>query len=139
MGHAAGLTAEEVEGLLTGAGLGMARPAEANRYPGPLHVLELADALALTPEQRATAERIRAAMLAEAVPLGEQVVEAERHLDALFASEAATAADVDRVAGHVGALRGRLRAAHLRAHIAMRDALTPAQVDAYVRLRATDP
>src|SRR5690606_6995496 len=44
-----GLTAEEVTGLLEGQGMGMAWPAELHGYPGPLHVLELADALDLTP------------------------------------------------------------------------------------------
>lgn len=134
-GVPSGLGADEAEGLLEGRGLGMARPAELHSYPGPLHVLELADALGLEAEQRATAERLRAEMLAEAVPLGRQLLEAEAHLDALFASGEATPEAVDRVTAHAGALRGRLRAAHLRAHLAMRDALTPAQVEAYDRLR----
>lgn len=130
-----GLDADEAAGLAEGRGLGMARPAETNRYPGPLHVLELADALGLDAAQRATAERLRAEMLAEAVPLGEQILTVERHLDALFASGEATPAAVDRMTAHAAALRGRLRAAHLRAHLGMRDALTAEQVAAYDRLR----
>jgi Spy/CpxP family protein refolding chaperone len=130
-----GLSAEEVEGLLGGAGLGMARPAELHSYPGPLHVLELAEPLGLTDDQQATAERLRADMLAEAVPLGHQLVDAERTLDAVFASGAATAADVERAVAQAAAVRARLRSAHLRAHLAMRDALSPAQIAAYDRLR----
>jgi hypothetical protein len=50
------LSAEDVDGLLTGRGLALARAAELNGYPGPMHVLEHADALGLTGEQRAVAE-----------------------------------------------------------------------------------
>ena len=47
------LSAEEVNQYRAGAGMGYARAAELNRYPGPMHVLELAGPLALTPDQRA--------------------------------------------------------------------------------------
>jgi Spy/CpxP family protein refolding chaperone len=130
-----GLSADEVIGLREGQGMGFARPAELHSYPGPLHVLEHADALGLTAEQRAEAERLRTEMLAEARPLGEQILERERHLDRLFAEGTATPEMVDRVTAHIAKARGRLRAAHLRAHVAMRDVLTPDQVAAYDRLR----
>lgn len=134
-----GLDADEAAGLAEGRGLGMARPAERNRYPGPLHVLELADSLGLDARQRETAERLRAEMLAEAVPLGEQILTVERHLDALFASGDATPEAVDRMTAHAAQLRGRLRAAHLRTHLGMRDALTPEQIAAYDQLRSHAP
>ncbi|MDX1419389.1 MAG: Spy/CpxP family protein refolding chaperone [Rubricoccaceae bacterium] len=130
-----GLTAEEVEGLLEGQGMGLAKPAELHSYPGPLHVLELADSLGLSDEQRAAAEAIRAAMLAEARDLGDRIVANERALDDVFAQGRADAALVDAITEESGLLRGRLRAAHLRAHLAMRDVLTEAQVAAYDRLR----
>lgn len=129
------LSADEIDGLLAGRGMGLARAAELNGYPGPLHVLELADSLALSRQQRAEVERIHAAMQAEARALGAEVVEVERHLDALFAGGRATDEAVDRVTGHLGALRGRLRASHLRAHVATRGVLTAEQTAAYGRLR----
>ena len=134
-GVPSGLSAAELDGLLAGAGLGLAAPADRNGYPGPLHVLQLADSLALSPRQRYQAEQIRAEMLAEAVPLGAEIVAAERQLDALFASGTATPGWVARVTDHVAGLRGRLRAVHLTAHLGMRAALTPEQVAAYDRLR----
>jgi hypothetical protein len=39
----AGLSADEVKAFLDGRGMGLAKPAEVNGYPGPMHVLELAD------------------------------------------------------------------------------------------------
>lgn len=44
------LSASDVEGLQQGRGMGLALPAELNGYPGPMHVLELADELNLTEE-----------------------------------------------------------------------------------------
>ncbi len=133
------LSADEVAGLLEGRGLGFARAAELNSYPGPLHVLELADDLALSPDQRAEAQRLYDAMQAEAQQLGAQVVAMERHLDRLFAGGEAVPADVDRIAAHLGETRGRLRAAHLRAHVAMREVLTADQIAQYDRLRGYAP
>ena len=129
------LSAEDTEGLLEGRGLGMARAAELNGYPGPLHVLELADDLGLTDTQRAETQRIYDAMRAEAQALGAQVVQMETHLDQLFANDEATEADVDRITAHIGETRGRLRAVHLRAHLAMMEVLSADQVTAYARLR----
>ncbi|MGB3544772.1 hypothetical protein, partial [Rubrivirga sp.] len=130
-----GLTASDAEGLLSGAGLGMARPAEVNGYPGPLHVLELAEPLLLTDEQRETAEQLRAEMLEEAIPLGRQLIDAERSLDAVFLSGTATTDDVERAVAIAAAAHARLRAVHLRTHLAMRDAMTDDQIAAYARLR----
>ena len=45
------LSDEEVTQLLGGEGMGLALPAELNGYPGPKHVIELADDLELSTEQ----------------------------------------------------------------------------------------
>ena len=34
------LSAEEIEQYLSGSGMGFAKPAELNGYPGPMHVIE---------------------------------------------------------------------------------------------------
>lgn len=131
------LSAAETEGLRNGAGLGMALPAELNGWPGPKHVLELADELGLSPDVRKAVEHIRAEMNAEARALGEELIAAERDLDTLFAApeeaglEARLATAVDRAA----AVRGRLRFAHLRAHLATRPLLTAEQRSRYEHLR----
>lgn len=129
------LDPEQVTAYLEGRGMGLARAAEMNAYPGPLHVLELAEGLALTPAQRQAAETLRAEMLAEARPLGQRIVDAEQALDALFAAGAATAEAVERMTVTIGELQGRLRAAHLKAHLGMREVLTPEQVARYDALR----
>lgn len=133
--EAAGLDPREVEDLRAGRGMGFALPAELNGYPGPLHVLELAAPLALTPAQRARMETLIAEMRAETRPLGEALIAAERALDAVFRGGAATAREVDAATEAAALARGRVRAAHLRVHLATREALSPAQREAYARLR----
>ena len=42
------LSLQETQDLLDGKGLGLAKAAELNGYPGPMHTLEHADAMKLT-------------------------------------------------------------------------------------------
>jgi hypothetical protein len=46
------LSDEDIAALLKGEGMGMAKAAELNGYPGPRHVLDLAQELGLTDSQR---------------------------------------------------------------------------------------
>jgi hypothetical protein len=48
------LSADQIADLKAGRGMGLALAAELNGYPGPLHVLELADRINLSHDQRAT-------------------------------------------------------------------------------------
>ena len=86
------LSDEEVKTLLTGQGMGYAKVAELNGFPGPKHVLELANELALTPEQTAETEELFANMNASARVLGSQLVEAEKSLDEIFSGHAVDSA-----------------------------------------------
>jgi Spy/CpxP family protein refolding chaperone len=125
------LPEEEVADLLAGRGAGMALPAELNRYPGPRHVLELADELGLTPEQEAETRRLFERMRSEAVPLGEALVAKEAELEWLFASGIAEEGALRAVVTEAARLRGELRLAHLKYHLVMRRLLSPEQVAAY--------
>ena len=129
------LSADEVRGYLGGAGLGYAKAAELNGYPGPRHVLDLADSLALTADQRRRVEASFRAMQAEAQARGRELVGAEAALDRLFAEGQATHEEVRALAETAAKIEGRVRSAHLEAHIDTRAVLTPVQVAAYNRLR----
>ena len=129
------LSEQQLSDLRAGRGMGMALPADLNGYPGPMHVLDHADALALTPEQRAHTEALFAAMKAEAVPLGEQLIREETALEQLFASRTVQPASLEAATGAVGRSQGQLRAAHLRYHLAMMEVLTPDQLRRYGELR----
>src|SRR5437762_635574 len=84
------LSSAEQSDLLAGKGMGLAKAAELNGYPGPAHVLELATDLALTDAQRERTQALWQAMATRAKALGQQVLDAERELDALFASRQVT-------------------------------------------------
>ena len=129
------LSAEETRDYLAGAGMGFARAAELNRYPGPMHALEYADALGLTPRQRAALTELMARHKQEARALGAEVVRLERELDALFAGRTATAAGVDDKLAQIAAAQARVRGSHLKTHIEATALLTPAQIENYARLR----
>ena len=129
------LSAEDVAAYLGGEGMGLARAAELNHFPGPRHVLDLPAELGLTAAQRAAVQVAFVEMDAEARRLGAAIVEAERALDGRFARGDLGAAELDRAVDAIAALQGKLRAAHLRAHLATRAALTPEQVARYDALR----
>ena len=112
------LSAEQIDDLRSGRGMGLALPAELNGYPGPRHVLDLADQLELTAGQQAEAQQLFDAMQAQAVVLGEQVLAGEAALDRLFALGMASDAAIDAAAVEVGRLQGALRGHHLRYHVA---------------------
>jgi Spy/CpxP family protein refolding chaperone len=132
------LSPEEVQSLLGGQGMGMAKAAELNHYPGPKHVLELAVKLDLSDAQVAETRKIFEKMHAEAVRLGALIVGKERELDALFAKNEINRGKLESVSREIGLLQGSLRAAHLRAHLEMKSLLTPLQVKKYDALRGYD-
>ena len=129
------LSDADVKAYQEGTGMGLAKPAELNQYPGPRHVLDNAEALQLSPAQRAGVEASLREMKAEAVTLGQQILEAEKRLDALFAERTASPASVSQLTRQIAELQGQLRAVHLRAHVQVRGQLTPEQIEQYVALR----
>lgn len=129
------LSPQEIHSYRIGEGMGYAKAAELNHYPGPKHVLELAKDLALSPEQVRRSEEIRSRMYGEAVRLGNAVVERERALDRLFAGATVTEESLEKATREIGIVQAELRTAHLKAHLEMREVLTPAQIARYDALR----
>lgn len=118
-----------------GRGMGFALAAELNGYPGPKHVLELADDLGLSFSQRDEVEALFESMRSAAIELGERIVAVEKTLDAEFASNDITKASLQRTAEQIGLLNGKLRSIHLAAHLETRTLLSPKQMEMYVKLR----
>lgn len=125
------LTTEQVRQLLNGDGMGLARTAETQRYPGPKHLLERAEELGLTADQQRQLTAIREQMLIEAKRLGREIVDAERALDAAFLARTITAESLAQWTTAIAALQGRLRAVHLSAHLASRPLLQANQIERY--------
>jgi hypothetical protein len=129
------LSLEDIEGLLEGHGMGLAKPAELNHYPGPKHVLELAKGLHLSKDQLESTREIYDAMHKEAVWLGRKIVERERSLDNLFANHKIDQKSLSDMSIEIGKLQGQLRAVHLKAHLEMKTILSSQQIDRYDELR----
>jgi Spy/CpxP family protein refolding chaperone len=125
----------EINGLLAGQGMGFAKAAELNGYPGPVHVLELASELNLTVEQRASTEALFVSMQSKAARLGAALVEEERRLDQAFRERTVTSDFLAAELSKIGALQADLRGAHLEAHLAELQILTPEQAAKYSSLR----
>jgi hypothetical protein len=129
------LSDQEVGALLAGQGAGFAKAAELNGYPGPTHVLELADRLALSADQRDATQRLMTDHKQRARALGTELVDAERELDRLFARRDAAPESVDSATRRIGALHAELRSEHLKTHLAQTALLSAGQVRQYVTLR----
>lgn len=129
------LSRAQTQDLLAGKGMELAKAAELNGYPGPMHVLELADALKLSAEQRALTNQLLTEHKSEASAIGVQLVAAERELDNAFKSQEAKAEDIARTTQVIGKLQASLRNAHLQTHLLQIRLLSPQQVAQYVTLR----
>jgi hypothetical protein len=104
------------------------------RLSGPVHVLELAEALALTADQRARTQQLFDAMKAR--PSRSVSAWSSTRPSSTVSSQARPSAGEPR-GGHRCHRRhpGTLRAAHLRYHLALMDVLTPEQLHRYGALR----
>ena len=129
------LSAGDIEALKKGAGWGLAKPAELNGYPGPAHVLELADRLDLTDQQLRAMREAFARMNARARRLGTTLIDAERALDQAFRTGNADDALLSARLGDAERARAALRQVHLATHLEVAPVLTDEQKRRYAELR----
>lgn len=129
------LSASEIDDYLAGNGMGLARAAELNGYPGPRHVLDLSGQLGLSAAQQSRTESLFRAMQDEARDIGRVLVASERELDQLFATGAVTEEAMSRKLHDIGELQARLRTVHLKAHLEQARVLTSTQNARYAQLR----
>lgn len=132
------LDPERVRGLLEGEGLGLALAAELNGWPGPRHVLDMADELGLSSTQRDEIEQVRARMTEDARRLGARIVELEEELDRRFSHGHMTPEVLAEAIGEIARAEGELRRTHLVAHLTTTALLDAAQRAEYNRLRGYD-
>ncbi len=129
------LSPDEVAAYLGGKGMGLAKAAELNHYPGPAHVLELSTELGLTPDQRSRTEALFRTMESEAIALGKQLIARERQLDDMFARKTITKEKLRHSLEAIGLLQGRVRQVHLQTHLAQAKILDAGQIRKYDHLR----
>jgi hypothetical protein len=129
------LSDQEIADLRAGRGMGLALAAELNGYPGPSHLVELADKIGLSEGQRNSARGMFEAMKVETIAIGERLIAQEAALDKLFADHAITPETLSAATSEIGNTQAQLRAAHLRYHLSTVAMLEPSQIRQYSALR----
>jgi hypothetical protein len=129
------LSEQQVADLGAGRGMSLALAAELNGYPGPSHVLELADRLELTADQRARVQTLFDSMKEEALPIGARLLEQEAELDRQFAGHTVTPDSLKASTAAVAITQGELRQTHLKYHLSTAALLSPVQMQRYAELR----
>jgi hypothetical protein len=132
-----GLSENEIAELRAGTGMGLARAAELNSYPGPRHVLDAVATgrLQASPLQVQQVRLIFDGMKGDAQRIGADILKEEQRLEAAFRAGTITDPDLRLRVTRIAALQGELRAIHLRAHLATRAMLSAAQLARYNELR----
>ena len=129
------LSPEDIAELKQGGGWGLAKAAELNGMPGPVHLLELKDQIPLTPEQVETITALYERMRAKAIAEGERYIAHEQALDEAFRTRMVTDENLREMLGDLERSRARLRFIHLSAHLGTPGILTEAQIERYATLR----
>lgn len=123
------------DSLLKGLGMGLASYAEENNYPGPKHVLDLKEQLALNRDQIKKGETLTNLVSVTAVAKGEEIVQAEEELNKMFQEGKINEKSLRAKLEQIGKLRADLRFIHLQAHLKMKQVLTADQIKKYNELR----
>jgi hypothetical protein len=129
------LSEDEIRQYLAGAGMGYAKAAELNGFPGPMHVLELADDLRLSAGQREATQRLMESHKADARAIGAKRIAAEKRLDSIFLSGKIDAQSLAEAVRAAAAVEGDYRLSHLETHRRMRLLLSDEQVARYNEAR----
>ena len=129
------LSEQHVADLSQGRGMGMALAAELNGYPGPSHVLELAEKLELRPEQISAIRSLFESMKRESIPLGARLIEEDTELDGQFAAQAITPDSLRTATAAAARTQGELRETHLKYHLSTAALLDQEQMSRYASLR----
>lgn len=129
------LSAEEIEQIRQGGGASLALPAELNGIPGPSHVLDLTDELALSRDQLAQIQEVYDQFRADVIPAGERYLVALEALEEGFRDRTITGTSLANIVADVSRLEGDLITIHLAAHLETAELLTEEQIATYNQLR----
>ncbi len=132
------LSAADIEELERGGGWGLAKAAELNGVPGPAHLLELANEIHLSSDQRQQIKGIFADMNAQAKQLGLQLIALETQLEVHFQARSINDELLKSLLRQIADTRYELRYTHLATHLQTPDILSAEQINHYNQLRGYD-
>ena len=129
------LSAEDIAELKRGGGWGLAKAAELNGVPGPIHLLEMKNEIGLDEAQRSAIGTIYRRMKSRAIHHGERLIDLERRLESGFRNRTITDALLRTSLSAIAETKKELRYVHLAAHIETLKILSEKQVRTYNALR----
>ncbi|MEH6476703.1 MAG: hypothetical protein V7727_13505 [Sneathiella sp.] len=129
------LSPDDISELRKGGGWGLAKAAELNGMPGPVHLLELKDKIPLSVEQVLALDKIYKAMKIKAIKQGERLITLEQELELLFRSGSVTPDTLRSTLSEISKTRMALRFTHLAAHLKSPEILSKEQIATYNEIR----
>ena len=132
------LSDNDVQSLQNGTGEafgGIAKLAELNGYPGPRHVLDIAQELQLTDRQRLEIELIYQNMSNNAKSIRSAIIAIEQDMDEAFANKTITEENLIAMLDKSANFYGQLRFVHLSAHLDTTQIMTTEQIQIYNEMR----
>ncbi len=129
------LSPGDIAELKRGAGWGLAKVAELNGVPGPVHLLEMKHEILLTDSQVKKVTGIYDEMKATAIKQGEHFIMLEQELENSFQSRTITDKKLRTFLAAIADARMKLRYTHLAAHLKTPEILSADQINKYNLLR----
>jgi len=129
------LSANNIKDLTLGNGMGLAKAAELNGYPGPKHVLEMQEELLLEKEQLTSIKLIFEEMKSQARSQGKIFISLEKSLNDHFSNATITNDTLESTLKNISEAKNNLRYIHLSAHIKTTEILSKNQIKKYNQLR----
>jgi hypothetical protein len=129
------LSKADIEELINGRGWGLAKAAELNGVPGPIHLLEMQKEIKLTSKQIQRSEAIFQEMKQKAIKSGVKLIDLERELNRHFANKTITDQLLFDLLDKIAKTYKKLRYIHLSAHLKTPNILTSDQILLYNKLR----
>ncbi len=133
--HIKSLSADDIDQLKNGKGWGMAKAAELNGMPGPIHLIEMKEEIHLTENQIAQINDLFAIMKKEAIPQGLKLIELEGKLNKAFEERTIDDEKLNHLLDDISSVYKQLRYVHLSAHLKTPRILSSEQIKQYNSLR----
>lgn len=129
------LSQDDINQLKNGKGWGLAKAAELNGVPGPLHLLQMKNEISLSKQQVDKIQNLFNKMKAEATPLGLKLILLEKKLNAAFANNTMTNKILSQQLTAIAKTRKELRYVHLATHLETPKIISADQIAKYNKLR----
>lgn len=129
------LSADDIKQLEQGKGWGLAKAAELNGMPGPVHILQMKDEISLSIEQENKIKDLFSNMRIRAVPLGIKLIQLEKNLNNSFVKKSIDKSSLLQQLSDIAEVKKQLRYVHLSTHLETPHILNQHQIHQYNRLR----